>query len=1119
MHRAHVVVIALMLTACRTDTDKVDTGELADTCTWYADADGDGYGDADAHAEGPCTGVSEGYVDNDDDCDDDDASIHPGQDELCDGLDNDCDGEIDEDATDGSAWYADVDGDGYGDAETSTVACEAPEGFVQDATDCDDQDGSIHPAAAERCDGLDNDCDGEIDEDLNELWYADADSDGYGDPDVTLESCDPDPGWVADASDCDDANSAINPAADEECDAIDNDCDGLIDDADPDVTGTSTWYQDADGDGYGVEGSTTAACHAPSGYAAYGGDCDDSDAAYHPGAAEEDCTDPNDYNCDGSTGYADDDGDGFAACEDCDDSDASVNPDATERCNGVDDDCDGDIDEDDATDTITWYADADGDGYGDAASTTLACDEPSGFTDDDSDCDDSDGGIHPAAAELCDGIDNDCDGLVDDDDASVSGGATWYVDADADGFGNASYGTTACDQPAGYVADNTDCRDGDASAFPGGVELCDGVDNDCDGSVDESAADAATWYADADGDGHGDGGVSTSACTAPSGYVSDAADCDDGDAAVHPEAVELCDGIDNDCDGLADEDDPDLADAGTWYADSDGDGYGDADSAVQACSAPSGYVSDDADCDDSDGAISPAAVEYCDGLDNDCDGAIDEDDAADTATWYADADGDGYGDGSVTTSACAQPSGHVADSSDCDDDNNTVYPGASELCEGLDNDCDGSIDEGALLTWYADADGDGFGDAGVTTEACTPPAGYGGDANDCDDADGAVNPAADEYCNGIDDDCDGRVDENDALDAGTWYLDYDSDGYGGTSYTTTACAQPSGYVSLADATDCNDFSAGDHPGADEYCDGADNDCDGDVDEEGALDPATWYLDVDGDGYGVDTDTLEGCDPISGYAAEPYDCDDSDATFNPSADDFCDGLDQDCDGIADDDHHAGKFLLTVDTNHGYSYAIDASTAGSTAVAALDSGYGINSVAVDDAGVGYGNDYTTNSLVSIDACTGAISTIGAMGVGNTCGISFGPSGLLYGLDTTHDQLVEIDPTTGAATVVGPLGTTVANCGMAYDCANDLLYAATAAGNTIFKIDPATGAAYDIVSTAVPFASVGLEHDPATGLLYASTGTELYHVDPADGATTFIGPVGGTNADDLVHYPECE
>ncbi len=96
--------------------------------------------------------------------------------------------------------------------------------------------------------------------------------------------------------------------------------------------------------------------------------------------------------------------------------------------------------------------------------------------------------------------------------------------------------------------------------------------------------------------------------------------------------------------------------------------------------------------------------------------------------------------------------------------------------------------------------------------------------------------------------------------------------------------------------------------------------------------------------------------------------------------------------------------------------------------LDTGCGINSVAVDDARVGYGNDYMTNTLVCVDACTGSISNTGSMGVGNTCGISFGSAGLLYGLDTTSDKMVELNPSTGAGTVLGSLGTSVSNCGMA-------------------------------------------------------------------------------------------
>jgi len=174
-----------------------------------------------------------------------------------------------------------------------------------------------------------------------------------------------------------------------------------------------------------------------------------------------------DQDCDGAD-LTDVDGDGYDSVEaegdDCDDDDAASHPDANETAyDGVDQDCDG-VD----------LTDVDGDGYDSV--------EVDGGTD----CDDEDADANPDATEVCDSIDNDCDGLVDDDDPGVTGRTMWYADSDGDSYGDASVQSPACDPPSGYVEDDSDCDDSDASINPGATEITgDGIDQDCNGYEDE----------------------------------------------------------------------------------------------------------------------------------------------------------------------------------------------------------------------------------------------------------------------------------------------------------------------------------------------------------------------------------------------------------------------------------------------------------------------------------------------------------------------------------------------------------------------------------------------------------------------------------------------------------
>ena len=486
-------------------------------------------------------------------------------------------------------------------------------------------------------------------------------------------------------------------------------------------------------------------------------DCDDLDPASHLGATEV-WYDGVDQDCLGDSDYDQDkdgvDGEGTGA--DCDDLDAAVFPGADELCDAVDNDCDLEVDEEGAIGGVAVYVDLDGDGFGEGAEQGSYCEAPVGTALVDGDCDDTRPEVNPDAAEMCDDLDNDCSGFVDDEPVD---GADWFPDFDADGFGDGNAGVRTCEQPEGYVADTTDCDDADALSYPGAPEVCDLEDNNCDGAVDEGATDMRTYYGDADADGYGEPSTTTLACGAPAGFAETDDDCADADAAINPGAYEACDSVDNDCDGEIDSDSPDAV---AYHPDVDGDSYGDASTTQSSCSAVSGWLTDGSDCDDTDAAASPVGIEVCDGSDDDCDGMTDESDATDALTWYIDADADGFGSAAVVTTSCDEPLGYD-DDSDCDDAEPAANPGARETCDGLDNDCDGTTDEddaSGAPTWYVDADADGYGDTSNSSVACDQPSGYIAMGEDCDDADAAINPAAVETRDLVDEDCDGYVDED-----------------------------------------------------------------------------------------------------------------------------------------------------------------------------------------------------------------------------------------------------------------------------------------------------------------------------------------------------------------------
>ena len=442
---------------------------------------------------------------------------------------------------------------------------------------------------------------------------------------------------------------------------------------------------------------------------------------------------------------------------------------APEECNGLDDDCDGEADEGLGGEPCTSESE-----LGTCKGESV-CEGKSGMA-----C-----SAAPPVDELCDGLDNDCDGETDEG----------FPDTDGDGI--------------------LDCmdKDDDGDDVPDDLDNCKLVDNpdqlDSDG---DGIGDACEG--DADGDG-----------------VNDGDDCAPKDPAIHPGAQEACNGKDDDCDGQVDE--AGATGCASAYRDKDSDGAG-AGAAKCQCGLPEGWVANDSDCDDTLPNIHPGAGEACNGLDDDCDGLTDEGAAVGCAQWYLDEDEDGFGVDDKALCACGpQDAYSTLSSGDCDDEDPEIHPDAEEACNGADDDCDDEVDEGQAVgctSFFVDTDGDGYGETGTGECLCgaegllTAPV-----DGDCEDTDPLVNPGTKEACDDVDWDCDGLIHEEDATGCVVYYEDKDGDGFGKPTISKCFC-EPVGDFAATEGLDCADANVTIHPGVDEKCDGVDNNCDGQVDE-------------------------------------------------------------------------------------------------------------------------------------------------------------------------------------------------------------------------------------------------------------------------------------------------